>query len=512
MKILFAVSECVPFVKSGGLADVAGALPKELKKLGIDVRVILPKYQMIPDEYKKQMKKISETTVSVGWRQQYCGIEELELDGVTYYFIDNEYYFKRSQMYGDFDEGEKFSYFDRAVLDSIEQIGFYPDIIHCHDWHTGMIPFLLNEKYRHLKGYKEIRTVFTIHNLQYQGIFPKGILGDLLGIEDHYFYSGQLEFDGNVSFMKAALISADKITTVSPTYMEEIQTAYFGEKLDGMLRSRRSDLVGILNGIDNNLFDPMTDPVLIARYGPKDHRNHLQNKFSLQKQFGLKMDEDIPLICMVTRLTSQKGLELVRGVFHEIMSMGVQFIMLGTGDREFEYFFSNMAAKYHQQCRVYLGFNENLAHRIYAGSDIFLMPSKFEPCGLSQLIALRYGAVPIVRETGGLNDTVKSYNGKIGEGNGFTFTNFNAHDMLYTIERALSFYKNKKDWNNLVESVMKMDFSWTQSANIYQQLYKGLVLKEKTITNLQKNKNEKQKVSRSQEEIIINAAAEITKN
>ncbi|MDP4105404.1 MAG: glycogen synthase GlgA [Bacillota bacterium] len=475
MKILFAVSECVPFIKSGGLADVAGALPKALKKQGLDVRVILPKYQLIPDEYKKQMTKLTDFIVPVGWRQQYCGIEQLELDGVTYYFVDNEYYFKRSQMYGDFDEGEKFSYFNRAVLDSIAEIGFYPDIIHCHDWHTGMVPFLLKEKYRDKQGYENIRTVFTIHNLQFQGIFPKAILGDLLGLDDHYFNTDQLEFNGNVSFMKAALISADKITTVSPTYMEEIQTAYFGENLDGVLRSRRADLTGILNGIDDTLYNPEKDEALAAKFGPKNHNARLRNKLSVQKQFGLNQDENIPLIGMVGRLTKQKGIELVRGVFDGIMATGVQLIVLGTGDREFEYFFTDMAAKYYDQCRVFIGFNEDLAHQIYAGSDLFLMPSKFEPCGLSQLIALRYGAVPIVRETGGLNDTVHSYNGKIGGGNGFTFTNYNAHDMLYTIERAIGFYKNKQEWNRLVESIMKMDFSWEQSAKTYHQLYEGLV-------------------------------------
>nr|WP_246629133.1 glycogen synthase GlgA [Mesobacillus maritimus] len=472
---MFAVAECVPFIKSGGLADVAGALPKELQGIGTDVRVILPKYQLIPDEYKKQMKKIAEFSVAVGWRNQYCGIEELELDGVTYYFIDNEYYFKRSQMYGDFDEGEQFAYFNRAILDSIREIDFYPDVIHCHDWHTGMVPFLLNEQYRDRKGYESIRTVFTIHNLQFQGIFPKGILGDLFGLDDRYYHPDQLEFHGNVSFMKAALISADKITTVSPTYMEEIQTAYFGERLDGVLRERRSDLLGILNGIDNDLYDPETDIALIKTYGPMDHKARLLNKKQLQRQFELPEEEETPLMVMVTRLTKQKGLELVRGVFHEIMATGVQLIVLGTGDREFEYFFSHMAAQYPNQCKVFIGFDEDLAHRVYAGADLFLMPSKFEPCGLSQLIALRYGSIPIVRETGGLNDTVKSYNGEAGKGNGFTFTNFNAHDMLFTIDRALSYYEDTASWNKLVENVMQMDFSWARSAKIYQQLYADLV-------------------------------------
>lgn len=475
MKILFAVSECVPFIKSGGLADVAGALPKELQRLGVDVRVMLPKYQLIPDEYKKKMTKIAEFIVPVGWRNQYCGIEELEHEGVVYYFIDNEYYFKRSQMYGDYDEGEQFAYFNRAILESIKEIDFYPDVIHCHDWHTGMVPFLLNEQYRQVVGYEFIRTVFTIHNLQFQGIFPKGILGDLLGLDDSYLNTEQLEFHGNVSFMKAALISADKITTVSPTYMDEIQTAYFGEKLDGVLRKRSEDLIGILNGIDNDLYDPENDPALIAPYGPKDYIARQKNKQELQRMFELPEDNEIPLIVMVTRLTKQKGLELVRGVFHEIMATGAQLIVLGTGDREFEYFFDQMSAQYKSQCKVFIGFDENMAHKVYAGADLFLMPSKFEPCGLSQLIALRYGSIPIVRETGGLNDTVKSYNIETGQGNGFTFTNFNAHDMLFTINRAIEVYKDTEEWNNLVESVMQMDFSWAQSAKIYQQLYADLV-------------------------------------
>ncbi len=479
MKILFAVSECVPFIKSGGLADVAGSLPKELNKLGNDVRVILPKYQLMPEEYKHDLEKIAEFKVAVGWRQQYCGIEKLVYEGVTYYFVDNEYYFKRSQMYGDFDEGEKFSFFNKAILETLRELDYYPDVIHCHDWHTGMVPFLLKTKYKEAEGYKDIHTVFTIHNLQFQGIFPKEILGDLLGIEDHYFHSESLEYNGNVSFMKAALTSADKITTVSPTYMHEIQTPYFGEGLDGVLRARGGDLAGVLNGIDNDLYNPETDTALAAPFGPADHAARLVNKLEIQRQFGLPCDKDVPLIAMVTRLTKQKGLELVQGVFNEIMETGAQLIVLGTGDREFEYFFSHMAAKYYEQCRIFIGFSEELAHRIYAGADLFLMPSKFEPCGLSQLIALRYGAVPIVRETGGLNDTVKSYNGPGSEGNGFTFSHFNAHDMLHTIERAIGFYRNEAEWNELVSKVMKMDFSWASSAQFYNSLYASLCKRRK---------------------------------
>ncbi|WP_174733533.1 glycogen synthase GlgA [Mesobacillus harenae] len=475
MKILFAVSECVPFIKSGGLADVAGSLPKELKKLGHDVRVMLPKYTLIPDEYKTQMKKVADFIVPVGWRNQYCGAEKLELDGIVYYFLDNEYYFKRSQMYGDFDEGEKFSFFNRAVLESIEQLEFYPDILHCHDWHTGMIPFLLKTKYGKKTGYESIKTVFTIHNLQFQGIFSREILGDLLGIEEHYFTKDQLEFYGDVNFMKAALVAADKITTVSPTYMEEIQTTYFGERLDGILRERKADLAGILNGIDIELYNPEADKSLASVYTYDDHEGRLWNKLALQKQFELPVDDEIPLMVMVTRLTKQKGLELVKAVFHEIMATGVQLIVLGTGEHEFESFFNEMSSYYPDQCRAFIGFDEALAHRIYAGADLFLMPSKFEPCGLSQLIAMRYGAIPVVRETGGLNDTVKSYNPINQLGNGFTFKNFNAHDMLFTIERALELYKQNQEWDQLVSKVMQMDNSWAQSAKTYHQLYSKLV-------------------------------------
>ncbi len=474
VKILFAVSECVPFVKSGGLADVAGALPKELKKLGFDVRVILPKYALIRDEYKRKMKKTAEFTVQLGWRNQYCGIEELEHDGIIHYFIDNQYYFFRSQMYGDYDDGEKFSFFNRAVLESIGHIGFFPDIIHSHDWHSGMIPFLLREQYRHREGFEGIRSIFTIHNLQFQGVFPKEVMNDLLGLDDRYFNPGQLEYYGNINFMKAGLVASDKITTVSPTYREEIKTAYFGEGLDGVLRMRSADLEGIVNGIDYELYNPENDPFLSAPFSMENREPRSENKKAIQDQFGLPEESNVPLIAMVTRLTKQKGLELVRGVFHEIMATGAQLIVLGTGDREFEYFFSQMSSQYPSQCKVFIGFDEGIAHRIYAGADLFLMPSKFEPCGLSQLIAMRYGAVPIVRETGGLNDTVKSYNRENGEGNGFTFTNFNAHDMLYTIERALAFYKQQDVWNFLTRKVMELDFSWTRSAQMYQQLYEEL--------------------------------------
>jgi starch synthase len=475
VKVLFAVSECVPFVKSGGLADVAGALPKELKKLGMDVRVILPKYSLIAEKFRDKMEKIEEITVPIGWRQQFCGIESLEYEGITYYFLDNEYYFYRDSLYGHYDDAERFSFFCRGVLDSLEAIDFQPDLIHSHDWHTGMINFLLKEEYQQQPFYKHIKSVFTIHNLQFQGIFPFSILEDLLNLEAKKFF--ELEFHGHVNFMKGAINASDTITTVSPTYMEEIQTAYYGERLDGLLRSRESALVGILNGIDDELYNPETDPVIDEPYTVDTLNGKALNKAALQSSFGLPVEDDIPLISMVTRLTKQKGFDLVKRVLDEVLSKDVQMIVLGTGEKEFEDFFKHMEWLYPTKFKAYIGFDERLAHRIYAGSDLFLMPSKFEPCGLGQLIALRYGTLPIVRETGGLNDTVFSYQEDTEEGNGFSFRNFNAHDMLNTIYRAVEMYQKKDVWQGIVENAMKQDYSWTQSALKYNQLYADLVIR-----------------------------------
>lgn len=474
MKVLFTVSECVPFIKSGGLADVAGSLPKELRRLGTDVRVIMPKYGSISEEFKQEMKRVAEFTVQVGWRNQYCGIEELSYNGITFYFVDNEQYFNRDHLYGYFDDGERFAFFNHAVLQGLAQIQFYPDVIHCHDWHTGMIPFLLKKKYQMIKEYAEIKSVFTIHNLQFQGIMPKEALNDLLNLDDRYFNMEELEFYGNINFMKGALVAADKITTVSPTYLKEIQTDYFGEKLNGVLVKRNKDLSGILNGIDEDIYNPEMDLNLARNYSTTTLFDKEENKRSIQQKFGLPQS-DVPLIAMITRLTKQKGLELVQAVFHEILSENIQMIVLGTGDPEFEQFFREMEGMYGEKFKAYIGFNEELAHQLYAGADLFLMPSKFEPCGLGQLIALKYGTVPIVRETGGLNDTVQPYNEFSGEGNGFSFTKFNAHDMLYTIRRAIYFYQDQEIWDQLLTSAMEMKYSWAQSAFKYNQLYSGLV-------------------------------------
>lgn len=474
MKVLFAVSECVPFVKTGGLADVAGALPKALKKLGTEVRVILPNYSLIPEKLKNSFQFQQALNVQVGFRSQYCGILTAEHDGITYHLIDNEYYFYRDSLYGHYDDGERFSFFTKAVLECIPHLDFIPDVIHCHDWHTGMVNFVLDANYRHIPMYKDIKTVFTIHNLQFQGIFPYEVMSELLELGHQYFNSEQLEFYGNVSFMKGGIIASDIVTTVSPTYKEEIQDPYFGERLDGLLRKYSHKLIGIVNGIDDTAYNPKTDRDIAVPYGFDSLEGKVENKQVLQQYFGLPEKESTPIIAMVTRLTSQKGLDLVLHVFRNMIQEDIQFIVLGSGDPAYENFFKQMAHEYPDKVRVYIGFNEALAHQIYAGADLFLMPSQFEPCGLGQLIALQYGTIPIVRETGGLNDTVQSYNESTGYGSGFTFKNFNAHDMLHTIRRAIHFY-HEKTWINLLQKVMSQDYSWLQSAKKYNEIYEGLL-------------------------------------
>ncbi|WP_028399688.1 glycogen synthase GlgA [Ectobacillus panaciterrae] len=480
MNILFAVSECVPFIKSGGLADVAGALPKELKKLGLDVRVVLPNYSLIPERFRQNSELKKVIRVQLGWRNQYCGILETEHEGITYYLLDNEYYFKRDSLYGHYDDGERFSFFSKAVLECIPHLDFVPDVLHCHDWHTAMVNFLLKEQYQENPMYEHIKTAFTIHNLQFQGVYPHVVMHDLLGLGDEYFTSEQLEFYGNINFMKGGIIASDVITAVSPTYKEEIQYPFFGEHLDGLLRYHQHKLVGIVNGIDDTFYNPNTDPDIAVQYDAVSLPLKQKNKYELQRYFGLPEKADVPVIAMVTRLTKQKGIDLVRHVFHEIMQEDVQFIVIGSGDKEYEDFFHHMAYEYPDKVKVYIGFNETLAHHVYAGADLFLMPSLFEPCGLGQLIALRYGVLPIVRETGGLNDTVQSYNEVTGAGNGFSFANFNANDMLHTIRRAISYYYQKDIWDALVKKAMSQDYSWRQSAVKYKELYEELtgVMKE----------------------------------
>lgn len=474
MKVLFAGSEVVPFVKTGGLADVVGSLPKELLQQGADVRVVLPKYGSIPARFLERLEHVTSITSLVSWRSRFCGIETLVHEGVTYYFIDNEEYFKREGLYGHWDEAERFAFFSRAVLDILPHIDFQPDVIHCHDWQTGLIPVFLKTHYREHPFYHGIRTMLTIHNLKYQGAFPYSVLGDILGLGNEHFTWDGLELNGNVSYLKGGLNYADVITTVSRTYAEEIQTPYYGEQLDGLLKRRSSELYGIVNGIDYSAYDPMTDESIAVNYRdslPKKRKN----KTALQEELGLPVDEGIPMIAIVTRLVEQKGLDLIVHVLDELLStLDVQLVVLGTGDPVYENMFRHFAWKYPNKLSAHITFNDGLARRMYAASDLFLMPSQFEPCGIGQLIALRYRSVPIVRNTGGLADTVASYNPDTESGWGFGFDNYNAHDMLYTIQKAIELYGQPQQWDILQRNIKKLDFSWQQSARQYVELYQRL--------------------------------------
>lgn len=477
MKILFTSSECVPFIKTGGLADVVGALAPVLAKKGHDVRVVLPMYTAIDSKWQQQMEFQLHFDVQLGWRRQYCGVNMLKKDGVTYYFLDNKFYFGRPYVYGlGGDEYERYSFFCRAVLNALPLLDFKPDVIHAHDWQSGMVPALLKIQYAHLPFYSKLKTVFTIHNLQYQGIFGIKEVQDVLGLGDGLWSSDKLECYGCANFMKAGLVYADAITTVSPSYAEEITTAYYGERLDGLIRARKDSLYGVLNGIDVNEYNPETDPLIYKTYSLKDMSGKAVNKAELQRDLGLEVNPDIPLIAMVGRLTNQKGLDLVDCVIGDIMNENVQLAVLGMGDARYTNLFSWAEQQYRGRMAARFAMDHSLAHKMYAGADFFLMPSLFEPCGLSQLISLRYGTVPIVRETGGLRDTVLSYNEYTKEGNGFTFLNYNAHDMLNVIRRALSCYREQPEIIKLLqERGMTGDYSWAHSANEYVKIYKKLL-------------------------------------
>lgn len=475
MNVLFAVSEASPFAKSGGLADVAGALPKALNGLGADVRVILPKYEDIPDELLQEFETVAVFNVSFGWRNQYCGVMRGTVDGVQYYLIDNEFYFKRRGLYGYGDDPERFVFFCVSVLEAVRHLDWTADIVHCHDWQTALIPYLLHTRYARDPVWSKSRSVFTIHNLMYQGNIRMDLLKELIGSE-----GSELEFYGAGSCMKGGLLFADKITTVSKTYAQEIQTEWYGERMDPLLRHRSADLSGIVNGIDLELFDPMNDSSLHTPYRNSLSRKR-KNKLALQKELGLPESESVPMIGIVSRLVEQKGFDLVLRILDELLLENVQLVVLGAGEYVYEDAF-NRAAFYHpDQMKVWLGYSDKLARRIYAGSDMFLMPSKFEPCGLSQLLAIRYGSVPIVRETGGLKDTVKPYNEYTGEGNGFSFEHYNAHDMLHTIRFAISLYDRDegKTWEQIVANGAADDFSWNRSAKEYLTIYESLAPKRK---------------------------------
>lgn len=473
MKILFATSECVPFIKTGGLADVVGALPKELIKTGADVRVILPLYKTMDAKWREKLQDVVHFYITLGWRRAYVGVKQLSYAGIQFYFIDNEQYFGRDYVYGSgTDEGERFAYFCRAVMEALPKLDFIPDVLHCNDWQTGLLPVLLKLQYAKLEVFRSVKTVYTIHNLKFQGIYPIDFIEEMLGLGSLAYTSDSLEFYGMCSFMKGGIVYADEVTTVSPTYAQEIQTAYYGERLDGLLRSRVDHLSGILNGIDLVDYDPENDPLLTANYTVDSFDKKIENKLALQRELGLAQDADIPMIGMVSRLSGQKGLDLVECVLDPIMNTGAQLVVLGMGESKYVDLLNWAQWKYSGQVAARFQMNNALAHRIYAACDLFLMPSMFEPCGLSQLIALRYGTLPITRETGGLRDTVLAYNAYTGEGNGFTFLNYNAHDMLHVIEEAVTMYnENRITFNRLAVRAMSGQYGWDRSAKEYLALY-----------------------------------------
>lgn len=475
MQIVFASAECAPFVKTGGLGDVAGSLPAALVRAGAEVIVMVPKYATIKDEYKAQMEHFSDFYVSLGWRNEYCGLEKLEHDGVTYMFIDNERYFARDYPYGFFDDGERFAFFSKAITESLQHLpeGFECDILHCNDWQTALAPVFLREFYQGLPLYDRVKTVFSIHNVAFQGQFSDTVMEDILGVAHIPAAASQLRCDAcSINYMLGALHYADAITTVSPTYAGEIQTPEFGEGLDGVLRERSYALQGILNGIDVAGFDPATDKRIAANYTVEDRSGKAVCKAKLQEELGLEVRDDRPLMVMVTRLTRQKGMDLVMYALDRILSGGVQVAVLGTGDRDYEDGLRYFQDKYPGTMAARIEFDPALSQRMYAAADMFLMPSKFEPCGLSQIIAMRYGTLPIVRETGGLKDTVIPYNEFTGEGTGFSFSNFNGDEMGDAVFRAARlFWDNRDAWNQLVTQAMSQDFSWTRSADKYLDLY-----------------------------------------
>lgn len=475
MKVLFAASEAHPFIKTGGLGDVMGALPKSLIKLGVDVRVVIPKYKNIKDELKQKLQFVKWFTVSVGWRNQYCGVFQYQYKGVTYYFIDNEYYFNRDGLYGYFDDGERFAFFNRAVLEFIKQIDWQPDLINCNDWQTGMVPVLLNLEYKKDEFYSKIKTVFSIHNLLFKGSFSPKILPELFGYDYMPLANGSVELYGAVSFLKGGLNYCDQITTVSKTYAEEIKTPQYGEGLDGFLRSRSYYLMGIVNGIDYEEFNPQDDKFIFKNFNANSIDNKVQNKLALQRELGLPQKKDTPMIGLISRLTHQKGCDLIVNMIDRLLQKDIQLVILGTGDYWYEETFKNLQYRYPDKVSANIKFDNTLAHKIYAATDMFLMPSLFEPCGLGQLIALRYGSIPIVRETGGLKDTISPYNKYNGVGNGFGFKNFNSNELMQIMEYALTIYNDKNAWNNIIRQAMNSDNSWEKSAMQYKWLYEGVV-------------------------------------
>ena len=477
MKILFAASEVAPFIKTGGLADVAGSLPQALAKEGHEVKVILPLYEGINGDWRSQMTFVKYFNVTLSWRQVYCGIFSLEREGVTYWFVDNEYYFKRWQMYGHFDDCERFAYFSRAIIETPGQLDWAPDIIHCNDWQTALVPvYLLEEKYR-IPQLGSTKTVFTIHNIEYQGRYGDQVLEDVIGLDRSYFNEGMLAYHRDVNLMKGAIMASSFVTTVSPTYAQELRTPFYAHGLDGVINQQSGKLQGILNGIDTQLYDPAANPGLACNYTFKTlDKGKAACKQALQQAVGLQENPDVPIIACVSRLVGHKGFSLVTDALHEMMALNIQMVVLGTGDWQYEEAFRHAQSQYPGRFAAQLTYSAPLSTMIYAGADLFLMPSVSEPCGLSQMIAMRFGTIPVVRETGGLKDTVTPYNKFDGTGRGFTFSNISAGDMLWVLREAVDlYYNNKKAWRGLQKESMTADFSWDRSAAQYLDIYQRIL-------------------------------------
>ncbi len=478
MKILFVGAEAVPFISTGGLGDVLGSLPQAIAACDpkADVRVVLPLYQKIKENYASELEYVGNTTVGLSWRNQYCGIFKCEMGGVTYYFLDNEYYFKRASIYGDFDDAERFAFFGKAVLDIMPIIDFYPDILHTNDWQSATSVIYLKRKYYLNPYYCDIKTIYTIHNIDYQGIYSMSILGDVFGL-DCFGDRSIVEYNGNINLTKGAIVCSDIVSTVSQRYADEIQTEFYSSGLHYILHQYSDKITGIVNGIDVDYYNPGKDTVIAKSFSSSNLEGKKECKRQLQEMCGLEQNPDIPVVSMISRLASHKGFDLVKFILPEMLELGMQFVLLGTGEHELEEYFKSIQKQYPDKVKIFLEFNKDLSKKIYAGSDIFLMPSKSEPCGLSQMIASIYGAIPVVRETGGLYDTIKPYNVYNGEGNGFTFANYNAHEMKDAVARAIELYKDNKKWSALLKNVMDTDFSWNVSAEKYIELYRGVASK-----------------------------------
>ena len=472
--VLFVSSEAVPFIKTGGLADVAGSLPKYFDKERYDVRVMLPKYLCIPEKWRNQMKYVTHFYMDLAWRSQYVGVLEMEYAGVHYYFIDNEFYFAGPKPYGYIHE--KFAFFSKAALSAMPLLNFKPDIVHCHDWQTGLVPVYMKERFHEGEFFRDMKSVITIHNLKFQGIWDLKKVKDITGLPPYFFTSDKLEAYGDANYLKGGIVYADAVTTVSESYAQEIKTPFYGEHLDGLMRARSNCLTGIVNGIDYDEFNPETDKRIVANYNQKTFRKEkVKNKKALQQELGLEVNDKKFMIGIVSRLTDQKGFDLIAYMMHQICTEDVQLVVLGTGESQYENMFRHFAWKYPGRVSANIYYSEDMSHKIYASCDAFLMPSLFEPCGLSQLMSLRYGTVPIVRETGGLKDTVEPYNEYESTGTGFSFANYNAHEMMNTINYAKHvYYNNKREWNKIVDRGMLKDFSWTSSAGKYEKLYDNL--------------------------------------